>query len=468
MEKKPVSKTLKIWFGVGDFMYNLCITFKTYYWTYFLTTVIALPLAVTGTMNTVINVFDFFMAFCWGAIIDSMKPMKWGRYRSMIVVIAPFIVLSHAAQWFAPTAYAFGWGAIPTAVLTIICFCLYIVFFNLGWVANAALIGVCASTEEDRAILSGTRNAWLSATGIFISYIAVFLIALFSSPIIGYAAAATILGVLTIPGYLAHFKLTEGYEMTRADMERMQISENQPKANRISFKEIIEVIKCNVQILWVILINSGTQLVFFVFAYMAVYLFEMSLERPDMYAFYLTAINIGAVLGSLLANILAKKYSIKKCVQAGLIIGIIAMTFAWRTSLSGNAVLFTAAMIIAQFSVAFVTPGIMAFYTNCAVYSEWKTGIDCTGTIIGLCGVPIKVALTIVGILVPGVLGAAGYVAGQPITESIKVALANAYSLIPIGLFVFSFILLTFLYKLTREKVDRYAAEIAERKSTSQ
>ncbi len=76
MERKPVSKALKTWFGVGDFMYNLCISFKTYYWMYFLTTVVALPLAVTSAANTIINVFDTILAFAWGAIIDSMRPAR--------------------------------------------------------------------------------------------------------------------------------------------------------------------------------------------------------------------------------------------------------------------------------------------------------------------------------------------------------------------------------------------------------
>ena len=84
---------------------------------------------------------------------------------------------------------------------------------------------------------------------------------------------------------------------------------------------------------------------------------------------------------------------------------------------------------------------------------------------MGLTGVPIKIALTVVGILVPSVLNMAGYVANEPITEAVEVALANAYSLIPLGLFVVALLLVTFLYKLTQEKVDGYAKEIAARES---
>ena len=221
MERKPVSKALKTWFGVGDFMYNLCISFKTYYWMYFLTTVVALPLAVTSAANTIINVFDTILAFAWGAIIDSMRPGKWGRYRSMIMITAPLIVLSHAAQWFAPTVYSFSSGALAAAILTIVAFCIYIIFFNLAWTANVALINVCADTEADRAALSGSRNAWIMASSIFIGYIAAFMLGLFSDPVIGYAAAATILGVLTIPGYYVHFRLTDGYEMPRAYYDKL-------------------------------------------------------------------------------------------------------------------------------------------------------------------------------------------------------------------------------------------------------
>ena len=116
-----------------------------------------------------------------------------------------------------------------------------------------------------------------------------------------------------------------------------------------------------------------------------------------------------------------------------------------------------------QMLVAFVAPLILTFFTNCAVYSEWKTGMNCVGTITGMCGVPIKVALLLVGILVPAILGSAGYVAGQEITDRVANALSNAFALIPAGLYAFSFLVLTFCYRLTRERVDQYAKEIAER-----
>lgn len=468
MSKKPLSKTLKTWFGVGDFMYSLSVSFKTYYWTYFLTTIIALPLEAVGVMNTVINVFDFIMAFCWGAIIDAMRPGKYGRYRTMILVMAPLIVISHAFQWFAPTLYTFGFSAVTAVVATCICFGIYIVFFNLAWCANVSLIGVCASTEQGRSHLSGMRNAWNKVCGIVVSYIAVFLIGLFSNPVIGYAGAATLMGALTIPGYWLHFAMTKGYEPTRAELEAsaQQHTAQAKKANRITFRQIITAIRSNIQILWVLLINSCTQLSLFIFSYMAVYLFEMSLGRADMYAFYLTITNFAGVVASLLANVIAKKIPIKRIVQVGLLVCTVAVFGAWYFAIASNALMFTVSMVIVQFALALATPGIITFYSNCAVYSEWKTGINCTGTIMGLTGVPVKVALTVVGILIPAVLNAAGYVASAPITDTIRRALTNAYALIPLGLFIAALLLVTFLYRLTQESVDGYAKEIAARKES--
>lgn len=464
MEKKPLNKTLRTWFGVGDFMYSLSVSFKTYYWTYFLTTVIALPLGAVGIMNTVINVFDFVMAFCWGAIIDAIRPGKYGRYRTVIFLMAPLIVISHAFQWFAPTLYAFGFTATIAVVATCICFAIYIVFFNFAWCANVSLIGVCATNEKERAHLSGMRNAWNKACGIVVSYIAVFLISLFSNPVVGYAAAATIMGALTVPGYWLHFWMTKGYEPTRKELEKSGKVDVQ-KRNRISFRQIIEVIRSNAQILWILLANSCTQLSLFVFSYMGVYLFTMSLDRADMYAFYLTITNVAAVAASLLANVIAKKVPIKKIVQFGLLVDIVAIIAARQFAVAGNAGMFTVSMVIVQFALALATPGIITFYSNCAIYSEWKTGINCTGTIMGLTGVPVKVSLTVIGILIPAVLKATGYVANEPLTEAVKSALINSYSFIPLGLFVCAFLLITFLYKLTQEKMVQYADEIAERRA---
>ena len=83
-------------------------------------------------------------------------------------------------------------------------------------------------------------------------------------------------------------------------------------------------------------------------------------------------------------------------------------------------------------------------------------------------GVPIKLSLTIVGILVPAVLAGAGYIAGEAITETVKTSLIHSFALIPLALFVISLLLVTFLYRLTQEKLDGYAQEIAQRKAKQQ
>lgn len=465
-KKDTLSNALKYTYGLGDVLFSFSVSFKVYYWSYFLTSVVALPLAAIGVMNTVINVFDLIMTFFWGAILDSIRPGKWGKYRTIMLVFAPLIVITHTAQWFAPTAYTFGASANTAIILTILTYCLYVITFNIPWVASYAIPNLVCSNEKERSQLNGTKTILNGVRNLVLAQICVWLINMWKDPVIGYAMAATITGLLTIPGYMYHAWLIKDYEWTPAEMAARGMEyETKDSKSRVKLLDTIKVLLSNSQVLWTVIINTCNQFVNSIFSYLGVYLFEMVLNAPEQYAMYISLTSFSSIVGAFIANILTTKVANKTIAQVSLIVQIVALIFVDRAAISGSATMFTIMMIIVKLAMAITVPALATFYSNCAVYEEWKTGVNKTGSIMGTSNIAIKIALTSVGILIPALLAATGYVAGAPITAATVSGLAHAYGLVPAAINLVCLLLLTFFYKLDRKTIDQYLVEIEQRKA---
>lgn len=113
-EKKQLSKSLRTFFGVGDFGFNLMSNVETYYFNFFLTNVAAFSVGVAGIISSIASLTDACLSWVYGAILNSAKPKKWGRYRSWLVML----------PWIVPILYAFqflkiGNGLLSAVIITI-------------------------------------------------------------------------------------------------------------------------------------------------------------------------------------------------------------------------------------------------------------------------------------------------------------------------------------------------------------
>ena len=113
-----------------------------------------------------------------------------------------------------------------------------------------------------------------------------------------------------------------------------------------------------------------------------------------------------------------------------------------------------------------------SLYADTAVYARWKSGKDSTGFIMGLQNVPLKIGVLVKSVLLNAALGLAGYDAYKAaieakdlasLPESLKQGVCGAFALWS-GIFcAIGLLILVFGFKLTKEKVDQYQAEIDAR-----
>lgn len=131
-----------------------------------------------------------------------------------------------------------------------------------------------------------------------------------------------------------------------------------------------------------------------------------------------------------------------------------------------NVTIVMVLMSIAMFGYGITYACTPALYGDTIVYSEWKTGKNAAGWISGLQNVPLKVSIMTRGIIISACLAMGNFSADidpAAASDELKNAISIGFMVIPAIALIIAVIALIFGFKLTKDKVNQYAAEIAAR-----
>lgn len=126
------------------------------------------------------------------------------------------------------------------------------------------------------------------------------------------------------------------------------------------------------------------------------------------------------------------------------------------------------AAVIALMTIAHVFYGMAfaaspALYADTVVYATWKTGRDASGWIMGLQNLPLKIGVFMRGVILSSCLVAVGWQSGVVLEGSARQGMTIAFAVVPALLCLAGMILLLFGFKITKDKVAQYQAEIDAR-----
>ena len=446
---KGLSNSLKYLFGVGDAGFNLMSNIETFYFMSFLTGLGGFSPAIAGIINSVFSTVDACLSWIYGGILNGTKAKKWGRYRSWLILL----------PWIVPVLYAFQFiriaeNEILSAIVIIAAAISSHVVWNIGYVANATLISVVGQTAEERATLASSRGTWNNIGSLLFSYLGLPLATLLAG-FVGeknqWAAAAFALGILMVLGYYAHFKMTEGYE----EIE----TEASPKAtNKVTVPEMFRSLFQNPQLLILMIADLAKWCVKFVTAASAIYYFRDAMGNPGLMVPYSLAIALAAIVGSFVTRYMAKALSNRTTTiisYVGMAVALLMVYVCYA-----NATMVIAMMTIAQFFYGIAYSVSPALYADTVVYATWKSGKNAAGWIMGLQNLPLKVGVFLRGTIVSACLVAVNWQSGVLLEGSARQGMTIAMGLVPAILCGVGTLLLVFGYKLTREKIAQYQAEI--------
>lgn len=455
--KNGLSKSLRRFYGIGDLLFTLMSSVESYFFNFFLTNIAKFDLGIVTSIVTVTTVVDAALAWVYGAIMTSMKPLKWGRYRSWLIV----------TPWIVPFIYMFKFvkiGSDSLAIAIIIAAGIIgSIIWNFGWVANVALISVAAKNPEERIALSSSRGTYNRLSGIIFSFVGLPF-ATFLGKFFGleyqFAALAFILGCGATLGYYAHFKMFEGYEEDESKTATTVV-----KKEKIGVVGTLKALASNRPLLILIVAEVSRWIVNFVLMAMAVYYFTYVAKNPKLMTTYLLITNAFMAIGAFTCKFFANKFTTRNATIASfLLMGAVLMG---ARLIFKNLILLIVFVSIAQYLHGAIYSLAPALFADTVVYDEWRTGKNAAGWIMGLSVIPLKISLIARGFIINGILAAAGFSASiDPATASDAVisGIGNAYLLIPGVLVLVGGILLLVGFDLTNHKVLQYSEEIAARK----
>ena len=478
MQKKTeLSTSLKWFYGIGDLGFTWMSNVETFYFNVFLTNIAGFSAATAGLISTVTSTVDACLSWIYGAIINSIKPLKWGRYRSWLVLL----------PWLVPFIYAFQFlkigGDAAAPVIISIAFIVSHIVWNFGYVANVSMIAVAASNGEQRAQLASMRGTYNNLGGVLFSYVFPFVTGLvaFVGQQNTYAAAAFIFGVLTALGYFAHFKMFDGYEVIE------EAGSAAPSRQKTSVGDIVRSL--NVQVVSLLIADLAKWMIKFVIAAVAAYYWEVVAGNAGMQPNYILATGIAGVIGAYAAQYIGKAVGNRMAMIISFVCMAVMLIIGYFMYNNATVVFVLITLVNFFYGVSYASSP--ALYADAVIYSEWKTKKNAAGWISGLQNLPLKVAVMTRGIIVnaclaagafdtlkfkliaktaatatPEQLAAAEHLAADPnAVEGLKRAISMGFMLIPAIALIIGLVFLLFGYTLNKEKIAQYQAEIDQQKA---
>ncbi|NTW71272.1 MAG: Na+/melibiose symporter and related transporter [Eubacteriaceae bacterium] len=460
--KKELSKTIKTFYGIGDLGFSLMTSVELLFFVFFLTNVAKFSLPMVALIGSVTSIVDAILSPFYGAYITGTKALKWGRYRSWMLIAPPLVVVLFMVQFSKVST-----SEPISALVVCIGFILSHIVWNLAWVANVSLIPLLGKTPDDRALLSARRGTWSSLSGVFFSYIgmplAVLLGAITNNEVLGFTLLAGILAMTMMIGYWIVFKMTDGYETTGVEVVKAgTVKAHEKVPVSIMLKSLFQ----NVPLLVLLLSDFFRYISFFIGLAASAYYFTYVVQNMAIFPVFLLLTAIAGVVGSYISSYTSQKFSNRTTSIVSLFgLGISLMICKF---LGFQYIPFLVFYLAARLFLGVLNASLVALYSDVVTYGEWKTGENASGFIMGIMNVSLKSAIISRGLLIPIVLASVGFVAGaDPATASLALqnGIINIFVTIPGLCALASGVILTLGYKLTKAKLAGYQADIDERKN---
>lgn len=460
--KKPLSKGIKTFYGLGDMGFSLMTSVELFFFVFFLTNVAKFSLPMVALIGSITSIGDALLSPFYGAIISGTKPMRWGRNRSWMLIAPPLVIPLYMLQYTRISS-----SEIIAAAVVCAGFILSHIIWNIAWVANVSMIPAMANNPEERGMLSSRRATWTALAGVFFSYIgqptALYIGNATGNPALGYTLLAGIMATLMFLGYMVVFKLTKGYEPTGAEEAAMALTSGKA---RITFGGMLKNLYQNPPLMGLLLGDFFRFVGFFIITASAAFYFNYVAQNMALFPLYLLISSVAGVIGAAMSSTLIQKLSSRVTTMVCLVAAGLSLIIG--NFLALNVTMFFVFATLARMFLGACGASFVAMYADVSIYGEWKTGENATPFVMGLMNLSLKTAIISRGTVIPLVLSLAGFNATldpSQATEAVKQAVLTVNMLVPGGTAIVSAIILFLGYKLTREKVAELQSDIDRRKN---
>ena len=420
----------------------------------FYTDILHISLGSITVLMMVARIWDAVNDPMCGALIDSRKPTKYGRFRPYVWYFSIPLALAFIATFYKVPGLTEK-GYLTYAYITYI---LYGMMYTAVNIPYGSMASVMTTDQAERSTLSVIRSL---GAGIGTALSQMVLPLFVYSTVAGGAKildqsklfrGVLMLAALSVVVYYLFFRLTREYVAP----VKGQKSENFLKTFGKLLKNRPFVALCLASML-LIAGSMYTQTVFN-------YLFKNYFEKPGLFALVTVATYLPMLLLMPFVGRLVRRFSKKGICALGSLAAALAflVLFFIRT---GNAMLFLGVVVFSGFGLCFFTLEVWAMVTDVIDYHEKLHHRRDEGTTYACFSFFRKLGQTLAGIGASLALAAVGYNPAQgniTQTRAVNEGIYSIATLVPFVMYLCMFLLLQFGYPLTKKALDQLHAELGE------
>ncbi len=422
--------------GLGNIGEGVVSMVTSTYFIIFLTDTAKLPLGMVSLIAMIGSIMDFLLVPLSGALLISTKPMKWGKYRSWLLVCPPFVIL----------CYLLCFTVVPDSqILTAVCALLgYVggkIAWNIVYAANASLTAVLSEATKSKTRFTSQRMMGSNIgrlIGNSLTPAIVLAVAVHMGEVSGYRITILVFGAVYILTCLVHFYISGGRK--RSDTVCAE------KKDKMSVKEIAKILAVEPRLLVTLIIDLTSNVASLALPSLAVYYYKYCAGAPALVSTHMLIIGFGGLAGASAVRVLGKHMKKTKLVLI-ILYALVALALLSIRLFPANTLYFIVIGAAISLFTGMTSPVELTLYMDQAEHYRRKTGRDATGFIMGLSNLPVKFASIVKSMLIPFALMSAGYVANAQPTPQMRQAIINAYTLIPTLFPVCGIVLLSFFYR---------------------
>ncbi|MCM3724626.1 glycoside-pentoside-hexuronide (GPH):cation symporter [Neobacillus cucumis] len=449
---RPFGFRDKIGYMLGDFGNDFFFILVSSYLMVYYTDVYGISAAFVGVLFLAARLWDAIADVTWGRFIDTRKPSKHGKFKPWILRMSFPLVISGVLMFIHIPGMSYGFYEAYAFVTYILWGTLYSTV-NIPYGSMASVITI---DPIERTSLSTYRTMGAMLASLMINAVGPLLIFVDNKASAnGFLMAAVIFGILAYASYLASYKLST---------ERIVLEENEgPKAK---LGHTIKGLLKNKPLIAIL----GASLIFMMSTMLIgsvnVYLFKDYFNNAAALSIVGIIQTVTVFIAIPIVKPLVSKFGKKETTTVGMLLAAAVYILLFFLP-NLTAIQYISLTAIGMFGYAFFNIMIWAFVTDVIDYHEFLTGLREDGTVYSLYSFARKVGQAIAGGISGFAITAIGYHSTREVqTESTLEGIYALATIVPGVIYLLIFLILVFLYPLTKQRMKQLTIDLKEQKIT--
>ncbi|AXI07646.1 MFS transporter [Oceanobacillus zhaokaii] len=430
----------------NDFFFMLASSFLMVYYT----DIFGISAAVVGGLFAVARLWDAVADVVWGRFIDSRKSGKHGKFRPWIFRMSFPLVFSGVLMF----VYIPGMSDGFYLAYAFVTYILWGTLYSTVNIPYGSMASVITGNSVERTALSSYRGLGAALAGIIVNAVTPLIVFKNNEADAGgFLTAAIIFGILAIACYMACVGLTT---------ERIVAKEN--NSEQVSLRATVKGLGKNKPLIAILLASLLFMVSILLIGTVNIYLFKDYFSNTAALSVIGVIQTVAMIVAMPFVKPLVSRFGKKETVSAGILLSTVSYGILY---LLPN-VTTTGFIVIAAFGMfgfAFFNLVVWAFVTDVIDYHELITGLREDGTVYSIYSFARKVGQAIAGAIGGTAITLVGYDPDLKIqTEAALDGIYNLATLVPAIIFLVVFLILVFLYPLTKQRVSKLSADLAEKR----